>query len=100
MEHLRTVSVETKQKVLANVGFQLGRVLEKARMIKGLTQSELAKKIGSTQSVIAKIESGDKIPSLPFLKKIAEAYDSYLIPPAFGFMNVQATIDSSDTHNN
>ncbi|GIW64591.1 MAG: transcriptional regulator [Patescibacteria group bacterium] len=43
-----------------------------ARIQKGLTQKELAEKIGTKQSAIARLESGNINPSLGFLEKIAE----------------------------
>jgi DNA-binding XRE family transcriptional regulator len=39
----------------------------------GLSQAELAKKIGTTQSAIARIEGGKVIPRLDNLAKIAHA---------------------------
>lgn len=43
-----------------------------ARTKKGLTQKELAQKIGTKQSAIARLESGSINPSLEFLQKIAQ----------------------------
>lgn len=43
-----------------------------ARTEKGLTQKELAQKIGTKQSAIARLESGNVNPSLEFLQKIAQ----------------------------
>jgi len=42
-----------------------------ARNKKGLTQQQLAKKIGTKQSAIARLESGNVNPSLEFMEKIA-----------------------------
>lgn len=42
-----------------------------ARIKNGVTQKELAKRIGTTQSSIARLESGNVNPSLEFLQKIA-----------------------------
>lgn len=44
-----------------------------ARIKKGITQKELAKKIGTKQSAIARFESGNVNSSLGFLEKMAEA---------------------------
>lgn len=52
--------------------------LIRARIEKGLTQEELAKKIGTKQSVISRLESGKANPSLAFLKRLAGALNSYL----------------------
>ncbi len=49
-----------------------------ARIKKGLTQKQLASKIGTKQSVISRLESGNANPSVAFLKKLAEALDSNL----------------------
>jgi len=50
----------------------------KKRLEKGLTQKQLAKKIGTKQSAIARLESGNSNPSIEFLEKIAKALDSKL----------------------
>jgi len=42
-----------------------------ARIKKGLTQQQLAQKIGTKQSAIARLESGNVNPSLEFMEKIA-----------------------------
>jgi DNA-binding XRE family transcriptional regulator len=53
---------------------RLATVIRKLRDAEGLTQEELAKKAGVTQSYIAQLESGlKKNPSLPTLKKLARA---------------------------
>lgn len=49
-----------------------------ARMRKGVTQEDLAKKIGTKQSVISRLESGRANPSVAFLKKLAQALNSHL----------------------
>ena len=48
------------------------------RLAKGLTQSDLAKKLGTKQSAIARLESGNYNPSLAFLNKVATALDTKL----------------------
>ncbi|KKQ33833.1 MAG: DNA-binding helix-turn-helix protein [Candidatus Nomurabacteria bacterium GW2011_GWB1_37_5] len=49
-----------------------------ARRNKGLTQKELANKVGTKQSVISRLESGRANPSVAFLKKLADALNSHL----------------------
>lgn len=48
------------------------------RIQKKLTQTALAKKIGTKQSAIARLESGTYNPSLVFLKKVAKGLDAKL----------------------
>lgn len=50
----------------------------RTRIKKGLTQVELAKKVGTKQSVISRLESGRANPSVAFLKKLAQALNSHL----------------------
>ena len=50
-----------------------------AKRIKlGMSQKDLAKKMGTKQPSIARFESGYYNPTLSFLKKISEALDSKL----------------------
>ena len=49
-----------------------------ARVKKGVTQKELAQRIGTKQSVISRLESGRANPSVAFLKKLAQALNSHL----------------------
>lgn len=53
--------------------FDLARELIGARVRAGLTQAELAKRMGTTQSVIARLESGAQLPSVNTLLKFARA---------------------------
>lgn len=63
---------------------QIAGLVHTARQRAGLTQAELAAKVGTTQSVIARLESGSdqRTPSLALLARIAAALDARL---EFGF---------------
>ena len=50
-------------------GYQVARL----RMLRGLTQAQLAEMVGTRQPSIARLENGTSAPSLSFLTKIAEA---------------------------
>jgi len=69
-----------------DLGYQIGKRIELARGLKGMTQSNLAEKLNTKQSSISRIESGVTLPSMSFLMKIAEAFETYLTPPEFAFM--------------
>ena len=58
--------------------FALASAIIERRIRKGLTQKALAKKIGTQQSAIARLESGAYNPTLAFLEKIAKALDGRL----------------------
>ena len=59
--------------------YQLASQLIKARAKKGLSQKQLAEKIGTKQSAIARLESGSANPSVSFLERMASATGSELI---------------------
>lgn len=50
-----------------------------ARVKKGITQAQLASKVGTKQSAIARLESGNANPSIGFLQKLAEALGKKLV---------------------
>jgi ribosome-binding protein aMBF1 (putative translation factor) len=54
---------------------QLAQAIHEARMRAKLSQAELARKVGTTQSVIARLEgtADPSIPTLPMLQRIALA---------------------------
>jgi predicted transcriptional regulator len=53
--------------------FAVARELIRARTRAKLTQAQVAKRMGTTQSVVARIESGQNIPNLRTLDKYARA---------------------------
>lgn len=58
--------------------FAIIRAVLHARIKRGVTQKQLAQKIGTKQSVISRLESGRANPSVAFLKKLAEALGASL----------------------
>ena len=53
--------------------FAIVEKLIEIRLNEGLTQAQLAEKIGTKQSAIARLESGNYNPTVGFLKRMAEA---------------------------
>lgn len=58
--------------------YELISQLIEARRKKGFTQEELARRMGTKQSAIARVESGNANPSIGFLEKVAFALGSKL----------------------
>lgn len=54
---------------------QLGRRIRAARMELGLSGTELARTIGKSQPYISDLERGQRTPSLPTLKALADALE-------------------------
>jgi ribosome-binding protein aMBF1 (putative translation factor) len=52
--------------------FKIGAMIHEARLEKGLTQEELAEKVGTTKSYISKIENNIKAARISTLQKIIE----------------------------
>ena len=52
--------------------FKIGALIHEARIEKGLTQEELAEKVGTTKSYISKIENNIKEVRISTLQKIVE----------------------------
>lgn len=58
--------------------FSLIQAMVDARVKKRVTQKELARKIGTKQSVISRLETGRGNPTVAFLKKLAAALNARL----------------------
>ena len=58
--------------------FEIIALLVNRRLIKGLSQQEIAKRAGTKQSAISRLESGTYNPSAAFLFKVADALDARL----------------------
>lgn len=59
--------------------FALSSAVMDVRNRAGLTQEELARKMGTTQPVVARLESGRARPSMRTLERLAEATGSRLL---------------------
>ncbi len=72
---------------MTNIGKRIAQVREQAH----LTQAELAKKIDTTQSAIARIESGRQNISTDMVRKISKALNKNLLSNTPGSVNLQIT---------
>jgi len=54
---------------------QLGARVKHARLLAGIRMKDLAARVGCTESMVSKIESGRVVPSLPMLRRLVEALD-------------------------
>lgn len=57
----------------AGRAIRLAFEIRRLREVRGLSQRELAERVGTTQSAIARLEAGNISPSLPTLDRIADA---------------------------
>jgi len=57
--------------------FEIARSLIEARAAAGLTQAEVAKRMGTTQSVVARIEGGSQLPSMKSVIRYATAVGAH-----------------------
>ena len=62
----------------SEVEYQLGKKLIEARLKRNLSQRDLAKKVGTSQAAISRIEGMNGNPSLSLLKRIAQALNTKL----------------------
>ena len=69
-ELLQDKAVKAEYERLAHRYEAISKLIS-ARIEKGITQKELAKKVGTKQSAIARFEAGNVNPSLEFLERVA-----------------------------
>ncbi len=72
----------------ATLAGQLAELVYTLRTRAGLTQTELARRMGTTQSSIARIESGGSLPTLDMLARLAHATGSPLRIAAPGISDI------------
>lgn len=58
--------------------YEIIEAIIKKRIEKNISQKQLAEKMGTKQSALSRLESGNYNPSLAFLKKVATALDAKL----------------------
>ena len=63
---------------------RIGGLIRDARKHRGLTQTQLADVLGTSQSAVHRIEAGNQNLSLEMVSRIAEALDSQLISVGSG----------------
>lgn len=58
--------------------FEIAKAIIRARIDNKITQKELAKRMNTTQSVISRLEQGERSPSIALLKRVAAALNTTL----------------------
>ncbi|MGH2844026.1 MAG: helix-turn-helix domain-containing protein [Solirubrobacteraceae bacterium] len=71
----------------------IARIVIARRQALGLTQQELAERVGTTNSVISRIESGQYPTSVTTLRRLAAAFDTHLV---VGFGDVPEKLRESE----
>ena len=74
---------QKKKDNIEYINLQISKDVKLARVQKGLTQKDLAERVGTKQTSISRLESGRLSPSISFLSQIATALDTELISPTF-----------------
>ncbi len=62
--------------VAAAEALEPGVQIARLRILRGLTQTQLAELVGTRQPSIARLENGSSVPSISFLQKVAAALDA------------------------
>ena len=58
---------------------KIGKLIQEARLGRGLTQTELAKELGTSQSAVNRIEKGGQNISLEMIARISEVLSSDIV---------------------
>lgn len=56
------------------LAYEISVVVRQAREKRGLTQTQLAERMGTRRSAIARLEGGGVTPTLPTLKRVAKRW--------------------------
>src|SRR5687767_3353564 len=63
----------------ARRAFELGEQVRRLRVARGLSQAELARRMGTSQAAIARLEHGGVDPKLETLERLSRALDAELV---------------------
>jgi len=92
---------KNKKQTKSDLAFQIAQEVLEARLTKGLTQKQLAKKLKTQQPAIARVENGFGLVSTTFLFDMAKALKTRLVPPRFEFLeelrNMQLSLHSQQS---
>lgn len=77
-EMLNDAATRTAYDAMADE-FAIARELIAARARAGLSQGEVAQRMGTTQSVVARLESGKRPPSMRTVERFAQAVGGHLV---------------------
>ncbi|HEY4511953.1 MAG TPA: UDP-N-acetylglucosamine 1-carboxyvinyltransferase [Candidatus Paceibacterota bacterium] len=76
---MKTITKKSSQQKEKNTLSHIGELIARLREDRQITQSELAEKIGTTQSVIARIEKGEQNLSTETLAKLSKALNREIV---------------------
>lgn len=68
---------------------EIGKLISALRQERGITQDQFAKKLGTTQSAIARIERGEQNLSTEMLSKISDALNRDIVQVSKGALNIR-----------
>lgn len=74
---------------MANTNQQIGNLIAQIRQEKGLTQAEFARRLGTSQSAVNRIEHGNQNLSLETLGRISEVLNKQIISLSSGTINLR-----------
>ncbi len=80
-EYRKKNDISKKESIFVSdedTAFEISNKIIKLRLKKCFTQKRLAEIVGTQQSSIARIESGNYLPSISFLNKVARACEVHL----------------------
>ena len=56
-----------------DLAFEIGQLVIEARIKRGVTGAQLARRLGTRASIISRLENGRSLPSLKFLSRVSKA---------------------------
>ena len=67
----------------------IGKLTQTLREERGITQAEFAKKLGTTQSAVARIEKGEQNLTTEMISKISDALNRDIVTLSTGALNIE-----------